>query len=293
MSTHVSKKCIKAFTRMDDIARDVSQAHNQYVVPADSHRFPWHALDSDIQEQILRDAPPYSSRYFTNPGGGFNWAGLERGVRAQIRRHLRDITRARVDIHGPDWEDWPAPYQIRNPSNIRHLPTSFTLSVERIRNSVLDAAPLLTVTFHHYLEQEKFLRSERNERGRAYVNQFQALSASQLESLCAQMDRTTCWSNVHTIRVIRWHVGEFFEYTLEFVSTDEHGNEVTSTLDAIEINPSRIEFLESRFLERLGLRRYDVHLATARRRWLTLCDCISYPSHTDAVEWRLPHTAVE
>jgi hypothetical protein len=154
---------------------------------------------------------------------------------------------------------------------------------------VLHAAPLLRVTLHHYLDPEDFLRSERHERNRR-GNEFQTLSASRLASLCAQMDRTTCWRNVHTIRLIRWRVGEYVEYTFEFVSTDEHGNEVTSTLDAILFNPSRIAFLESRFLERLGLRRYDVHLATARRRWLTLCDCMSQPSHTDAVEWRLPHT---
>jgi hypothetical protein len=252
---------------MDDIARDVvqrSQRHNQYVV----------------------------NQYVVNKGG-FHWPELERGVRAQIRRHLRDITRARVIVQGPDFEDWPAPYPIRNPRNIRHLSTRFTLSVERIRTGVLDAAPMLTVTFHQYLEPETFRideTAERRRRERGNVNRFQALSASELESLCAQMDRTTCWRNVHTIRLIRWRVGGTVEYTLEFVSTDEHGNEVTSPLDAVVQNPRRIELLESGFLERLGLRRYDVHLATARHRWETICDSMSTrPSLTDAVEWRLPH----
>jgi hypothetical protein len=172
----------------------------------------------------------------------------------------------------------PSPYPIRNPRNIRHLSTRFTLSVERIRTGVLDAAPMLTVTFHQYLEPETFRideTAERRRRERGNVNRFQALSASELESLCAQMDRTTCWRNVHTIRLIRWRVGGTVEYTLEFVSTDEHGNEVTSPLDAVVQNPRRIELLESGFLERLGLRRYDVHLATARHRWETICDSMS------------------
>jgi hypothetical protein len=250
---------------MDDIACDVAQrqaaqrqAHNQYVVPAVSsatpvrHRFPWHDLDGGIQEQILQDAPPHSRRYFTNPGGGFNWAELERGVRAQIRRHLQEATRRSVSWTHLSWQNWPVPYHAINHRswrsqrirNIQRLPMWFTLSFDLIPESVLDVAPRMTVTFSTQLRPEAFLTSQAAERRRHNTGaqnndrEFRELSASELESLCAQMDRTTRWRNVHTIRVIGWPnngpTSRNDKNNFEFVSTDQHGNEVTSTSAKID-----------------------------------------------------------
>ena len=300
---------------MDDIARDVvqrqaPQAHNEYVVarPETTPRFPWHGLDRDIQEQILQDAQPHARRYFTNPGGGFNWAELERGVRAQILQNLQEATRRRVSWRHMAYQNWPVPYyntsrtewRSQRIRNVQSLPMWFTLSFDLIPESVLDVAPQMTVTFSTQLQPEAFLRSEAAARRRhnnaAQHNdrEFRELSASELESLCAQMDRTTRWRNVHTIRVIAWPIngprasaGD--EYSFEFVSTDQHGNEVTSTLDSIYAHRDHHNRLEHDFHYSLGLRGTRVHLATPRRRMVPDSGCpLSEFSRTRAAEWRVP-----
>jgi hypothetical protein len=312
---------------MDNIARDVAQRqaaqrqpHNEYVVPAVPsavssaapvrHRFPWHDLDRRIQEQILRDAPPHSRRYFTNPDGGFDWTELDAGVRAQIRRHLQEATRRSVSFTDTSSQNWPVPYHAINSRswrsqrirNIEHLPMSFTLSFDLIRASVLHVAPRMTVTFSTQLRPEDFLRSQAAERRRSNTSpqyndrEFRELSASELESLCAQMHRTTRWRNVHTIRVIGWPINGTEstndKYTFEFVSTDQHGNEVTSTLDTISVYRDQKNNLEARFRRELRLTPRLVHLATARRRHVPdYAEPESEFSRTEATEWRVPHTA--
>jgi hypothetical protein len=316
---------------MDDIARDVAQrqdaqrqaaqrqAHNEYVVPAVSsaapvrRRFPWHDLDRRIQEQILRDAPPHSRRYFTNPDGRFDWTELDAGVRAQIRRHLQEATRRSVSFTVMISQNWPVPYHAVNSRrwrsqrirNIQDLPMSFTLSFDLIRASVLHFAPRMTVTFSTQLRPEDFLRRQAAERRRSNTSpqyndrEFRELSASELEALCAQMDRTTRWRNVHTIRVIGWpHNGTEStndKYSFEFVSTDQHGNEVTSTLDTISVYRDWVQNnLEPRFRRELRLTPRLVHLATARRRHVPdYAVPESEFSRTEATEWRVPHTAFQ
>jgi hypothetical protein len=304
---------------MDDIARDVSSAqardvvqrqaphepHNEYVVAeTTTPRFPWHGLDRDIQEQILQDAQPHARRYFTNPGGGFNWAELERGVRARILQNLQEATRRRVSWRHMAYQNWPVPYyntsrrawMSQRIRNIEHLPMWFTLSFERIPASVLDVAPQMTVTFSTQLRPEEFLTHQAHGRRRHNTadNEFRELSASELESLRAQMDRTIHWRNVHTIRVIAWPIngpqaspGD--EFSFEFVSTDQHGNEVTSTLDSIYAHRDHKNRLEHNFYYRLGLRGTRVHLATPRRRMVPDYGWTgSEFSRTEAVEWRVP-----
>jgi hypothetical protein len=111
------------------------------------------------------------------------------------------------------------------------------------------------------LIREEFAESQAAQS--TFHNGHNQLSASELEvdSLCAQMDRTRRWRNVHTIRLIRWpgidpHAvehGWYDTYSFEFVSTDEHGNEVTSTLDTLQINEHKKDVLEFRFAGSLGL----------------------------------------
>jgi hypothetical protein len=276
---------------MDDIARDVAQgqAHNEYVVGR--------RREKRAQGEKLHRA-----------GGGFNWTELERGVRAQILQHLQEATRRSVSYEGIIFQNWPVPYNSSSLSrwmsqrirNTERLPVRFTLSFDLMPASVVDVAPQITVTCSTQLERKHFLKSqetERQETERRRVQdndrEFRELSASELESLCAQMDRTTRWSNVHTIRVIGWPIngpqaspGD--QYSFEFVSTDEHGNEVTTSLNTITFHRDRMNSLQQRFRHELRLTHTLVHLATPRRRmvpdygWRQ-----SEFSRTEAAEWRV------
>ena len=261
-------------------------------------------------------------------GGGFNWTELDRGVRAQIRRHLRET----VSFTSIYWQNWPVPYYSTSAKawwsqrirNIQRLPVRFTLSFDRVRESVVDVAPQLTVTFSTQLRPEDFLEEQAAERRRHNEflahDEFRELSASELESLCAQVDRTSRWRNVHTIRVIGWPghpagprspagpTSRNNTYSLEFVSRDQHGNEVTSTLDAdgctITITAGELRSLEDRVWDSLRLTLTQVHLATPRRRKLPrpavfpasqiqrdYVHPASEFSNTRAAEWRVPRRA--
>jgi hypothetical protein len=272
---------------------------NMYLVRTGvQHKFPWKDLDPDVQAQILQDAPQHARRYFTNPDGGFNWTELDRGIRAQIRQQLRDITRRQVVIDGHDFVDWPVPYNMRNDMHDGSLKMRWSLSFERVRESVLHTAPLLTVTFRHSLIRAEFAEAQAAQS--EFHNGNNELSASELDSLCAQMDRTRRWRNVHTIRLIRWpgidpSDDHFDRYSFEFVSTDEHGNEVTSTFDTLSIDARLEDDLWRRFANnRMGLRLNRVTLRTERRRRPDafirngMRDAVFEDeiSRTDATEWR-------
>jgi len=261
--------------------------------------FPWRDLNPDIQEQILQLVPQHTRRYFTNPEGGFNWPELEPEIRAQIRNHLRDITQRRVVMLGLHWESWPVPYNM--PGAVIHMRHRFSFERSRENDSRfnvllgLNTASLLTVTFSTHVIRDAFLEEQAEQ---ALAGRPE-LSAYELDSLCEQMERTTRWRNVHTIRLIRWpcpysNNNNYDRYSFEFVSTDEHGNEVTSTLDTIDITTFKKDLLEDRFRQTynsgIGLRLRRVTLATARRRrpiqdWRN--DEDDEISRTDAVEWSI------
>jgi hypothetical protein len=279
---------------------------NMYLVRTGvKDKFPWKDLKPDVQDQILQDVPQHAHRYFTNPDGGFNWAELDPGIHEQILQHLQEATRRSVSWTHLTYQNWPVPYyntsrtewRSQRIRNVQSLPMWFTLSFDLIPESVLDVAPQMTVTFSTQLRPEDFLIDQAAERRRHNEyndREFRELSASELELMCAQMNRTTCWRNVHTIRVIGWPsdgpTSRNNDYSFEFVSTDQHGNEVTSTLDTIAIHQDHMNSLQRRFRHRLRLTPTLVHLATPRRRHVPDYACpLSEFSRTEAVEWRVPH----
>jgi hypothetical protein len=266
---------------MDDIARDVvqrqapheRQAHNEYVVarPETTPRFPWHGLDRDIQEQILQDAQPLARRYFTNPGGGFNWAELERGVRAQILRHVCD----RIDLQLHGHEPWPASYDRQGHTFDaddleQDLPTIQNLSFvtqghdERdFRRMPADfrrmPARLLHVTF-----------STRLWRPRTSTAPTWAPTRAMEDALYAQMQRTYSWTDVCAIRLIRHlrHPDEPLAdyYTFQIVRRGEHGDEVIEAPESFQLSRRERDELERQLSTRLGM-QYRVMRELGFRTW--------------------------
>jgi hypothetical protein len=258
---------------MDDIARDVAQrqaaqrqAHNQYVVPAGEedeaagapnhagghalirHRFPWHDLDGGIQEMILQDTPPHSRRYFTNPGGGFNWAELERGVRAQILNRLvhhehlplqvvrrfctaADDRSGRLDLELHGLEPWPE-------SIVNSVPTDYQYLFDRPTQG-----PLLNVTF-----STRFWAFNDEDEDEQWVG-----TTAQLHDLFSQMKRTYSWTGVRAIRLIR-HDPDVDEFTFEFVRRGEHGDEVIEAPDSFLLSRAQRDELAMMFTRRLRMR---------------------------------------
>lgn len=259
--------------------------------------FPWSDLNADVRHEILQAVPRRYHRYF-HGDGGFNWTDLPPGVGAHILRHLQY---QRLVIQGSIWQDWPVRWQQgrwRNrPERLRLLRTLYNLTFERsgtrqegIRFAPTDLAGL-TVTLSRSLDTTPPVRND--------LQQLPDNDGYGLAALCAQINRTTRWRNVHTIRLIRWpcpysNNNNYDRYSFEFVSTDEHGNEVTSTLDTIDITTFKKDLLEDRFRQTynsgIGLRLRRVTLATARRRrpiqdWRN--DEDDEISRTDAVEWSI------
>lgn len=286
---------------MDDIARDVvqRQAHNEYVVAAPgpettTPRFPWHGLDRDIQEQILQDAQPHARRYFTNPGGGFNWTELDRGVRAQILRHVCD--RVDLQLHGE--EPWPASYDrqghtfddyddlptIQNLSfvtqdpderDFRRMPADFTR---------MPARPL-HVTFSTRLWRHR-------------TEPTWAPTRAMEDALYAQMQRTYTWTDVHAIRLIR-HVqlpdepwADYF--TFQIVRRGEHGDEVIEAPESFRLRRRERDELDRQLSTRLGM-QYRMMRELGFRTWPDddgfdnyVSDReLTYAEMPNGLEWRL------
>jgi len=252
--------------------------------------FPWSDLNADVRHEILQAVPRRYHRYF-HGDGGFNWTDLPPGVGAHILRHLQY---QRLVIQGSIWQDWPVRWQQgrwRNrPERLRLLRTLYNLTFERsgtrqegIRFAPTDLAGL-TVTLSRSLDTTPPVRND--------LQQLPDNDGYGLAALCAQINRTTRWRNVHTIRLIRWphrhdNLTPDTICTFEFVSTDERGNEVTSLLAEPEIRERQTHSLDLDFGQRLGLRAHYVHLATARQRQVPANRGFGAVSHTEAREWRV------
>jgi hypothetical protein len=73
-------------------------------------------------------------------------------------------------------------------------------SFKRVPRSVADTEPLLTVTFSTRLNRTDFEADSEGEHFEAPYN----LSASEQNSLSAQVEKTFCWTGVRQIRLIRF-----------------------------------------------------------------------------------------
>jgi hypothetical protein len=152
---------------MDDIARAVSsaQARNEYLVRQRQQRFDWTALEPE--------------------------------VRAQIRRHAFDRWRQEVVVVLPDQRRWPVPYQAAEGAvdgSAYWLDFKKRFSFKRVPRSVADTEPLLTVTLSLLVDRENNFEG--------YEAPYN-LSLSEQDSLCAQVEKTFCWTGVRQIRLIR------------------------------------------------------------------------------------------
>jgi hypothetical protein len=275
---------------MDDIARDVSQAHNQYVVghARARPRFPWHELNGDVREQILQDAQPHARRYFTNPDGGFNWAGLERGVRAQILRHVDDRS-GRLDLWLSGREPWPASYD-RTYSCFDH--DVHTIQHLRfVTQGVLQAwpAPLLNVTFSTRLD--RWWPDED-------VDEIWAPTEAMENELRAQMQRTYCWTGVRAIRLIRNDGAERNdpdddEFTFQIVRGGEHGDEVIEAPDSFRLSRAQRDEFATLLRTRLRMRHSVIRRLGFRHRtryWMGGARPGDPPlEHPNGEEWSVPH----
>ena len=250
---------------MDDIARDVvqRQAHNEYVVATPgpettTPRFPWHELDGGVQEMILQDAPVHSRRYFTNPGGGFNWTELERGVRAQILRHVDDRS-GRLDLHLRGREPWPASYDSRGHSCFSHDVHTIQ-NLRFVTQGVLQAWPaaLLNVTFSTRLDrwwpdEDEWWPDEDDE-----AREIWAPTAAMEDALYAQVQRTYSWTGVRAIRLIRHDGIERDDYdqdsfTFQIVRSGEHGDEVIEAPESFRLSRAQRDELATLLTTSLGM----------------------------------------
>ena len=124
---------------------------------------------------------------------GFDWTALDQGVRAQIRRHAFDRWRQEVVIECNWHAPWPVPYEMaRTDDFANRVEIVKRFSFKRVPRSVVDTAPLLTVTFSLHVDRTQF--------NRQYQEPYD-LSAYEQESLCAQVERTYCWTGVREIRL--------------------------------------------------------------------------------------------
>ncbi len=75
-----------------------------------------------------------------------------------------------------------------------------SFSFKRVPQSVADTAPLLTVTFNRRVDRTAF---EDMRIHPEYYDPRHMFSAAEVDSLCERMDRTSSWTRVRQIRLIR------------------------------------------------------------------------------------------
>ncbi len=156
---------------MDDIARDVCERQAKF----------------EHNEYLVRQRKK-----------GIDWTAFDPGVRAQIRRHVLGRWRHEVVVEVAEDVGWPVPYQFAVGAvgeSVYWLQVFNRFSFKRVPRSVVDTGPLLTVTFSTHMDPE-------NDFEGAYEAPYN-LSASEQDSLCAQMEKTFCWTGVRQIRLIR------------------------------------------------------------------------------------------
>jgi hypothetical protein len=112
---------------------------------------------------------------------GFDWTALDPGVRAQIRRHAHARWRQEVVVEVAEDAEGAVG------KSVYWLQVFNRFSFKRVPRSVVDTEPLLTVTFSTRMDPAPY-----------------NLSASEQDSLCAQMEKTFCWTGVRQIRLIRF-----------------------------------------------------------------------------------------
>ncbi len=154
---------------------------------------------------------------------GFDWTALDPGLRAQIRRHAHARWRQEVVLECNWHAPWPVPYQLAQASD--SLEVSKRFSFKRVPRSVMDTAPLLTVTFSLHVDRTQF-NSE-------YEEPYN-LSASEQDSLCAQVERTYCWTGVRQIRLIRFVTHQRWRTRDDVTDTNCHNFNVQLVLEDLE-----------------------------------------------------------
>jgi hypothetical protein len=139
-----------------------------------------------------------------------------------------------------------------------------TLIFARIPGDIVDTpAPLLKVTFIEIVDPEA-------------IHEFR--SASELDSLRAQMDSRHCWAGVRKIRLQLVHEEHIrppdpddpdpddpdpffppaYEYTFQFVRTGKHDDELMSAPRSFALTTREKRSLAQQFIEKLGLQHSRV-----------------------------------
>jgi len=108
------------------------------------------------------------------------------------------LWRQEVVVEMPEECRWPVPYQAAEGAvddSVYWLAVKKRFSFKRVPRSVADTEPLLTVTLSLLVDRE-------NNFEQGYEAPYN-LSLSEQDSLCAQVEKTFCWTGVRQIRLIR------------------------------------------------------------------------------------------
>jgi hypothetical protein len=148
-------------------------------------------------------------------GIGIYWTALEPGVRERIRQYAFALWRQEVVVEMPEECRWPVPYKaaegvVDEPAWWLVIINQFSFKRRPPRSIDDTEANLLIVTFSTRLDRTDF------EAG--YEAPYN-LSASEQDSLSAQVEKTFCWTGVRQIRLIRHleHHTSKHKFTVELV----------------------------------------------------------------------------